>query len=131
MFLGLNLVLLCVNYLLLVSLSWNCRGLCKPTNIEIFNRCNFHLFFSFFSKKKELMAGILTVCKIKAICVGFGGMNRAIKTKIMQECDHQKRFLMSKEDIFAYIRYELHKNNHFVLVVQPQDFVKSCTQNLL
>ena len=53
MFLGLNLVLLCVNYLLLVSLSWNCRGLCKQTVIEISNQCNCHFSFSFSSKKKE------------------------------------------------------------------------------
>ena len=85
-FLGLNLVLLHVNYLLLVSLSWNCRGLCKQTIIEIFNPCNFHLFL-FSSNKKEFMAGILTVCKKKTNCVGFRGMNCAnMKTKIMQEC---------------------------------------------
>ena len=53
MFLGLNLVLLCVNYLLLVSLSWNCRGPCKQTVIEISNQCNIHLFFSFFTEKES------------------------------------------------------------------------------
>ena len=63
------------------------------------------------------MAVILTVCKKKTNCVGLGGRNDycAIKTKIMQEsvklsCNHQKRLLLSKEDdIFAYIRDELHK----------------------
>ena len=51
------------------------EDLCKQTVIEISNQCNVHLFFSFFfffPKKNELMAGILTVCKKKIICVGFG-----------------------------------------------------------
>ena len=33
------------------------------------------------------MAGILEYARKKANCVGFGGMNCAIKTKIMQECN--------------------------------------------
>ena len=56
LFLGLNLVLLSVIYLLLVSLSWNCSGPCKQTVIiEISTQCNFYFFFSFFffSKKTE------------------------------------------------------------------------------
>ena len=71
-----------------LSLSWNCRGLCKQTVIEISNQCNLHFFFSFFpQRKRKVMAGILTVCKKKTNCVGFGGMNCAnMKTKIMQEC---------------------------------------------
>ena len=75
MFLRLNSVLLRVNYLLLVSLSWNCTGLCKQTVIEISNQCNFHFSFSFLQRKRKVKAGILTVCKKKPNCVGFGGRN--------------------------------------------------------
>ena len=87
MFLGLNLVLLCVNYLLLVSLSWNCRGLCKQTVIEISNQCNFHFSFSFFSKKKESHGRDSDSLQEKnKLCEIWGDELCHIKTKIMQEC---------------------------------------------
>ena len=86
MFLGLNLVLLCVNYLLLFSLNWNCRGLCKQTAIEIFNQCNFHFSFSFFQRKRKVVAGILTVQEKNKLCGIWGEELCHINTKIMQEC---------------------------------------------
>ena len=73
MFLGLILVLLCVNYLLLVSLSWNCRGLCKQTVIEISNQCNCHFSFSFSSKKKESHGRNSDSTQEKKIALDLGG----------------------------------------------------------
>ena len=64
MFLGLNLVLLHVNYLLLVSLSWNCRGLCKRLSLKDPINVTFTISFLFL-KKKESRGRILTVCRKK------------------------------------------------------------------
>ena len=53
------------------------------------------------------MAGILTVCKKKANCVGFGIELRQFKNNnhaglCNLNCDHQKSLSLSKEDdIFA------------------------------
>ena len=72
---GLNLVILCVNYLLLVSLSWNCRGLCKQTIIEISNQCNSCFFFSFlfFKEKRKSWQGFWQCARRKQIVWDLGG----------------------------------------------------------
>ena len=90
MFLGLKLVLLCVNYLLLVNYLelelWrmvpvNRQSLKYPISVT------FTFSFLFFPKEKESHGRDSDSLQEKKYCVGFGGMNCAIKTKIMQECN--------------------------------------------
>ena len=126
-FLGLNLVLLHLNYLLLVRLNWNCRCLCKQMVIERSNQCNFQ---SFLLKKKESHEK-----KTKIVWDLWGEFCHK-KHQLhgsVQSHDHQKRILLSKEDDIALLRSEMNftKNKSFVLIVQPQISVKSCTQNFI
>ena len=82
MFLGLNLVLLRVNYLLLVSLSWNYRGLCKQTVIGIFNQCkSFTFSFLFFLKEKGSHGRDSDSVQIKSNLCGIWGDELCHKNK--------------------------------------------------
>ena len=99
MFLGLNLVLLHVNYLPLqleqsgaveVSVS-------RYAVIERSNQGNFSYFFFFLKRKRKVIEGILTVCRKKLKLYGILEMNHLIKS-----CDQRKWFSLSQEsDMFA------------------------------
>ena len=113
-FLGLNLVLLHLNYMLLVSLGWNCRGLCKQIVIERSNQCNFHnFFFSFKEKGKSRQGWWLCAEKKKNWnCVGFVGRILPKKHQLrihgnVQSRYHQKSILLGKEDDISLLRSEM------------------------
>ena len=138
LFLGLNLILLSVIYLLLVSSSWNC--IVVPENRQSslkypINQCNIHFFFSFFflfKENRKSWQGFWQCARKKANCVGFGEMNCAIKTTIMQElmCNLvtiKKGSCWARRmisDFFAYIRDELHRKKSLCIGCSTTSFCK-------
>ena len=71
--------------------------------------------------------------KLCGICgVNFATEKHQLHGSV-QSRDHQKSILLSKEDDIALLRSEMNitKNKCFVLIVQPQVSVKSCTQNFV
>ena len=138
-FLGLTLVLLHLNYLLLVSLSWKSveAWFVSRWSLKDLIKVTFTISFFFWKKLRKVNAGIMAVCRKKKLKLcGICGMNFAKKHQLhgnVLSRDHQKSILLSKKGDLPFLKSEMNfiKNKCFVLIVQPQVSVNSCIQNLI
>ena len=111
-----------------VEVSVNRQSLKYPIKITF----TFSFLFPF-QRKRKVTPGILTVCKKKANCVGFGIELRHKNNIHVGLCNLVtiKKGCRWARRMISLLRSEMNftKNNHFVLVVDPQVFVRFC--NLL
>ena len=101
-FLGLTLVLLHLNYLLLVSLSWKSveAWFVSRWSLKDLIKVTFTISFSFWKKLRKVNAGIMAVCRKKNWnCVGFVEWILPKNINYMGKC-----YLVTIKKVFCWAR---------------------------